>query len=270
MLTRMEEPLQRIRRLYEAKAVSKQDLDQIEIPHLRAKVERDAAQAVIGKVNGELQVAYSKLGETRIHAPFDGFVVRRLADEGEAARAFPPTVVLVITRHDPLMVQAEVVEEEVPRLTLGQKVDVTCDAVPSAAPIPGVLEEIIPYVNPMTRTATVRVKVSNRDGRLMPGMTARIRAVLAPQRLVAVPQAALATEPLDSRVSVFVVEGGKLARERKIRFGRMQGPWVSVLEGLRPGEAVVVKGHERLLDRSTVKATPAAPARPTSPGSGHE
>ena len=272
MLARLEEPLQRIRRLYQAKAVSRQELDQVEIPHLRAKVERDAAESVIGKVKGELEVAYSKLSETRILSPFDGFVVRRLADEGEAARAFPPTVVLVITRHDPLMVQAEVVEEEVTRLKLGQKIEVICEAVPSRGPFPGVLEEIIPYVNPMTRTATVRVKVSNPDARLMPGMTARIRAVLAPQRMLAVPQGALASEPLESRVSVFVVEGGK-ARERKIRFGRQQGQWVSVIEGIRAGDRVVVKGHERLLDRSAVQATPAAPAPPpppSGPGAGHE
>jgi RND family efflux transporter MFP subunit len=253
VLRRLDEPLARLRKLYEARAVSKTELDQVEIPYVKARAERDAAQSVIGKVNGELGIAYSKLSETKILAPFDGFVVRRLADPGESARAFPPTVVLVLTRHDPLYLQAEVLEEDIARLRSKQEVAVTCDAYAGEAVRQGTLEEIIPYVNPMTRTATIRVRVDNRDGKLMPGMSARLRIVLGPQTLLAVPQAALATEPLDQAVSVFVVgEDGK-ARERRIRYGRSLDGYVAVATGLRAGERVVVKGHEPLVDGAAVR-----------------
>lgn len=264
VLARLEDPLKRLRRLYEAKAISKTELDQMEIPYVRAREERDAGSRIIQNVKNELGIAYSKLSETKITAPFDGYVVRRLADPGETARPFPPTVVLVITRHDPLYVQTEVNEEDVASLRKAAPVEVTLDALPGRPAVQGVLEEIIPYVNPMTRTVTVRVRVDNPKGELMPGMSARIRLDLAPQELLAVPQEALATEPLESRVSVFLVSDAQKAKERRIRFGRSQGGWVSVLEGLIAGERIVLTGHEQLLEGTPVTVNAAEPARTAS------
>jgi len=260
VLSRLAEPLERLRRLYRAKAISKTDLDKVEIPYVRAQAERDAARAVIGRVKGELGIAYSKLGDTKITAPFDGFVVRRLADPGEAARPFPPTVVLVVTRHDPLYVQAEVNEEDVGRLSRGQPVSVTCDALAHRPPISGVLEEIIPYVNPMTRTVTIRVRVDNKSGQLMPGMSATLKVTLKQRRSLAVPRGALATAPLENKVSVFVLGANERVREKTLRFGRSQGGWVAVLGGVSAGDRVVVKGHERLYDRSRVRVVSHQPA----------
>lgn len=263
ILTRLKEPLKRLRRLYHAGAISKTELDKIEIPFVRAKAERDASARVIRKMKGELGIAYSKLSETKIRAPFDGFVVRRLVDPGEVARAFPPTVALVITRHHPLYVQAEVGEQDIGRVRKGQRVPVTLDALPGAPPRSGVVEEIIPYVNPMTRTVTVRIRVSNADGVLMPGMSAHVSLRLRPRILLAIPVQALATEPMEERASVFVVAHG-VARERRIRFGRAQDGWLAVLSGLGARDSVVVTGHEPLVDGSKVAATPAALPRSVS------
>lgn len=260
VLSRLAEPLERLRRLYRAKAISKTDLDKVEIPYVRARAERDAARAIIGRVKGELGIAYSKLSDTKITAPFDGFVVRRLADPGEVARPFPPTVVLVITRHDPLYVQAELNEEDIGRISRGQQVTVACDALAHRPPVTGVLEEIIPYVNPMTRTVTIRVRVDNKSGQLMPGMSATLKLTLKPRRALAVPRGALATAPFDDKVSVFVLGADERVREKILRFGRSQDEWVSVLGGLSAGDRVVVKGHERLYDRSRVRVVNREPA----------
>ncbi len=260
VLKRLKEPLTRLRRLYRAKAVSKPDLDKVEIPYVQARAERDAARSIIKRVQDELGIAYSKLGDTKLTAPFDGFVVRRLADPGEAARPFPPTVVLVITRHDPLYVQAELNEEDIGRVQKGQKVTVVCDSQAHRPPVTGVLEEIIPYVNPMTRTVTIRVRVDNKQGRLMPGMSATLKLSLEPRRTLAVPRSALATAPLDDKVSVFVLGADGRVREKTLRFGRSQGAWVAVLGGVTAGDRIVVKGHERLYDRSRVRVVGRAPS----------
>ncbi|MDY0001094.1 MAG: efflux RND transporter periplasmic adaptor subunit [Polyangia bacterium] len=267
ILSRLEEPVSRLRRLYKAKAISKTDLDQIEIPYVRAREERDAGARIIQNVKSELGIAYSKLSETKLTAPFDGFVVRRLADPGETARPFPPTVVLVITKHDPLYVQAEVNEEDASSLRKSEKVAVYLDALPGRPPLPGILEEIIPYVNPMTRTVTIRVRVQNPKSELMPGMSARLKLDLAPIELLAIPRDALATEPLESRVSVFLVDSEQKARERRIRFGRSQDGYVAVLDGLTAGEKVVQKGHEQLLDGTpvTLSSAPAESAEAPTP-----
>ncbi len=265
ILAKLKDPLTRLRRLYKAKAISKAELDKMELPYVKARAERDAANRVIKKVNNELGIAYSKLSDTKILAPFDGFVVRRLVDPGETARPFPPTVVLVVTKHHPLYVQAEVNEDDIIRLKRGQTVAVHLDALLEEPVLKGTVEEIIPYVNPMTRTVTIRVRVDNKDGKLMPGMSARVTMDLAPRHLVAVPEAALATEPLERTVSVFVVDSQGRARERRIRFGRSQNGFVSVLQGLKGGERVVVAGHDRLVDKSKVtieSADPAAAPRP--------
>lgn len=253
VLKRLQEPRARLRRLYRAKAISQTDLDKVEIPYVRAQAERDAARTIIRRMKGELGIAYSKLRDTKITAPFDGYVVRRLADPGEAARAFPPTVVLVITRHDPLYVQAELNEADIGRITPGQKVSVSCDALAHRPAVTGVLEQIIPYVNPMTRTVTIRVRVDNKNRRLMPGMSATVKLTLRPRRVLAVPRSALATVPLEDKASVFVLASDRQVREKSMRFGRSQGEWVSVIGGVSAGDRVVVKGHERLYDRSRVR-----------------
>lgn len=272
VLARLDEPLGRLRRLFKEKAISKTELDQMEIPYVRAQAERDAGSRIIQNVQSELGIAYSKLSETKLTAPFDGYVVRRLADPGEMARPFPPTVVLVVTRNDPLYVQAEVNEEDVGSLRKGEKIPVTLDALPGQDALTGELEEIIPFVNPMTRSVTVRVRLPNPDGSLMPGMSAHMRLSLVPQEFLAVPEEAMATEALESRVSVFVVDKDGKARERRIRFGRSQDGWVSVLSGLRQGDRVVRTGHDRLLDGTPVKVekTPAEAPQAASqrPGGG--
>ncbi len=95
-------------------------------------------------------------------------------------------------------------------------------------------------------------------GRLLPGTSATAVIGLAGSRdALLIPRDALLTYP-DGSHSVFIVRdaanGGHIALQRRVKIGR-GGTQVEILEGLQPGERVVVRGNERLRNRQLVRIT---------------
>ena len=97
----------------------------------------------------------------------------------------------------------------------------------------------------------VTIRVPNHDGRLKPGMYARIKLILDEHNKVPiVPDEALLA--FEDGTRVYVVNGGE-ARLRKVRIGLEEGHWNEVLDGLQAGEVVVVRGKEMLRDGTAVE-----------------
>ena len=126
-------------------------------------------------------------------------------------------------------------------------------------PQPGKLLFTDLSVDQNTGQVTLRAEVPNPRAMLLPGMYVRVRieqakatnAMLLPQ------QAVTRTSQGDS---VMVVAADGAVSPRNIRIGGSQnGQWV-VLDGLKPGEQVMVDGFQKLRPNITVKPVPAASA----------
>jgi membrane fusion protein (multidrug efflux system) len=116
-------------------------------------------------------------------------------------------------------------------------------------------------VNADTATFSVRIRVTETQGLLRPGMFARV-AIVYERRpdALQIPRTAL----LDSEgpPKVFVVKDGKAA-ERAVKLGLSNGAWIEVTEGLKDGEQVVVVGQGAVKPGAAVRVVNSS-ARPAA------
>ncbi len=187
-------------------------------------------------------------------APFAGVVARRLTDVGEWVARGTPVMELVATDRIRLDVQAP--QERFNDIRNDSPVQVLADAG-GPEPLAGRIVAKVPVSDPTARTFLVRILIEGAAGKLLPGTSATAVIGLAgSQQALAVPRDALLRYP-DGTHSVFVLreaEGRTIAEERRVRLGR-GGAQVEVLEGLAPGDRVVVRGNERLRNGQAVRVT---------------
>jgi multidrug efflux pump subunit AcrA (membrane-fusion protein) len=92
------------------------------------------------------------------------------------------------------------------------------------------------------RTVPVTFAVDNADRRLRPGMLVTGRLLSGePQAALAVPAGAVVDE--DGLLVAYVQRGGETFERRALTLGATDGQWTIVLDGIRPGERVVTRGH---------------------------
>jgi Cu(I)/Ag(I) efflux system membrane fusion protein len=173
-------------------------------------------------------------------SPADGDVIDKMVVEGSAVQA--GMKIMRIEDHKKLWLSAQVYEDDLPLVALGQRVEATVDGIPGktyAAPI----TFIYPHLDHMSRTATVRITLDNPNHELSPGMyaTAIIKtkpildAVWAPREAVV---------DTGTRQIAFVAMPEGHFEPRKVRMGMMgDDDRVQILEGLAPGERVVTSGQ---------------------------
>jgi RND family efflux transporter MFP subunit len=190
----------------------------------------------------------------QLPAPFDGVVARRLVDVGEWVVRGSPVFELVAVDRVRLDVQAP--QESFGRITADAEVRVQSSLEPGE-PFRGRVAARVPVGDGATRTLLVRIIVDGAAGRLLPGTSATALIDLpSTGSALLVPRDALLRYP-DGTLSVFAIdESGGQARavEKKVRIGR-SGELVEVVEGLSPGERVVVRGNETLRSGQAVRIT---------------
>ena len=111
-----------------------------------------------------------------------------------------------------------------------------------------------------TRSGTIRVRavLDNPDGRMIPGLQARVRLQASePYLAVLVDEAAIGTDQ-DRRFVLVVGRDGRV-EYRQIELGSRQGGLRVVRSGLAPGDQVIVEGAQRVRPGDAVAAVPASP-----------
>lgn len=232
--------LEDTRVLYEEDIVSRQQFEQAETQY--KILEAQEAQAAAA-----LQLMRTQLNDTYITAPISGTVSGVTVNPGEMIS--PGMPVVTINKLDTMEVLVQLTEKDVGRVALGQKVDVL---VPAADPEPleGEIVLISPVADPRTKTYRMKVALPNEGGDLKAGMTATIELVVDKVKdTVVIPAEAVLTQ--QGRQLIYIVEED-LARCRPVTLGLGNGTVVSVLEGVDPGEQVVVTGQHYLQEESRV------------------
>jgi RND family efflux transporter MFP subunit len=173
-------------------------------------------------------------------SPADGDLVDKMVVEGSSVQA--GMKLMRIEDHSKLWLNAQVYQEQMPSVTLGQMVDATVDGVPGKT-FTGPIMFIHPHIDHMTRTVTVRVAIDNLRHELSPGMYATANIVTKPVAdAVLVPREAVIDT--GTRQIAFVAESQGHFDPRKVRMGLLgDGDRVEILEGLAPGERVVTSGQ---------------------------
>ena len=222
----------------------------------RTRTELDATQAALKRA--QAQTNYNLLT-----APADGTVLRR---DGEVGQFIPAgQAVFSLACCAPLRVAAEVDEEDIARVVVGQKVSMRGDALPKKL-FDGVVAEITPKGDPVARSYRVRVHFVDEAGLagsgLRPGMTMDANLIVARRDgALLVPNTALHGD------KVWVVEDGRL-HERTVRLGVAGTERTEILGGLAEGDTVVVSPIDAVRDgrRARGKAPAGAASAVTTAG----
>jgi RND family efflux transporter MFP subunit len=203
-------------------------------------------------IQGLVSVQLEKLAVRAITAPIDGVVLRRDGEVGEIAEA--GQILFRIGVLKPLQVVAEVNEEDIPRVALGQVVLLRTDAFLGQR-LEGKVREITPIGDPAAKTYRIKIALPD-DTRLLPGMSVEANVVTREK------SGALLI-PADALVgtSVFVVDGDRV-RKRSVEIGIRGTRVVEVASGLSERERVASPATAALVDGRRVRSTEKAAASP--------
>jgi membrane fusion protein, multidrug efflux system len=220
------------------------------------RAERDRAARIrsgLDEVELAVRKAQLDLERTRVFTPFAGRIASLNVVEGQLVRQGDELMTLVDL--DPIRVQVQVLEGELAHLAPGARARVRFSAFPGQV-FSGTVETINPLVEEQTRTARVTVLVPNPDGRILPGMYARVdlEARRIPDRIM-VPRSAILER--DRRTMLFVLEDGR-AKWRYVTTGLENEHSIEIREDpetdmVRPGEIVLTAGHFTLTHDATVR-----------------
>jgi HlyD family secretion protein len=232
--------------------------DQIEDPEIRAERERVArAQSGLDQAQVAVDRARLDLQRSKVRAPFAGRVANLRVSQGHRVQA--SAELMTIVDIDPIKVEVQVLEAEIGLLTAGRVAQVTFAAFPGESFI-GRIETINPVIETESRTARVTVRIPNPDGRILPGMYARVS--LEARRFadrILVPKSAIIER--DRRDMLFVYEGderGGLAKWNYVTTGLENDSLVEIVanpdtEMLEPGQIVLIDGHYTLIHDAVVR-----------------
>ena len=221
-------------------------------------------QSVTGLAQAEAQLVYAQttvevigvnLTEAFIHAPMDGVISAKTADPGAIVTTL--TRIVQIIPMDELKFMLAIPGPYLHLMTAGQTaVTVYSDAVPERT-FQGVISRIHPAVDPVTRTATIEIRLANEkngsgEWLLRPGLYAEGRIILDVKNNVPTLPADVALRR-GPRFLAFVVKDGTKAETRELTVGARDGNLLAIEQGLAPGEQVVIMGQHRLTDGCTVR-----------------
>ena len=264
-LTQADADFTRIETLWQQESITKPAYDgsKARLDIARAKVE--AAQAAVAAARqrstaagAQLQEARIALGDTELRAPFTGTLLERRVDVGTLVAAGTPAFVVA----DLHVVKARfsIPDTALREFRAGQQLPMAVDAFGDER-FEGRVLSLAAAADPKSRSFEINVAVNNPDLKLRSGMIASIQAAESGtgQRQLLIPIDALVHDPTTDRYLVYTVE----ERDRKtvakaipIRPGPLAGNQVSILDGLREGQRIVVSGANLLRPGDVVKEVP--------------
>ena len=236
--------LERAERLFQSKALSRQELDRARVEYESSQQDVVHAEAELERAKGHLEIlglSPEKLeydAPVRITAPGAGVIIQREVTPGASVN--PGDHLFTISDLGAVWVVAAVEENRLGELRVGLPVSVEVVAYPGHR-FSGKVAKISDVLNPQTRMAEVRCLIDNRAGLLKPEMFTATRIESGERRrALTVPGSAL--QDVDGRTVIFVARDGQTFEKREVRTGRQSGERVEIVEGLRAGEKVVTAG----------------------------
>jgi membrane fusion protein, multidrug efflux system len=234
----------RTQELLKNKTMSIQEADE-------AHAQADMATAKVTQIN-------QRLRDMKIRAPFGGIIGARQISPGQVVTK--ATSIATLSDLDPVKVEGNIPERFLALAKPGAKYQISIAAFPGER-FEGELYFVAPQIDPINRTALVKAKIPNADLRLKPGMFASADLTLrVKEEAIVIPEAALM--PQGDSFAVIVVDADLTAQMRPVKPGVRMAGRAEILEGLKPGETVVVEGWQKTRPGGKVVLAPEDKAAP--------
>jgi len=249
---------QRAGELFTAGAISRQELEQAETG-LRT------AEANLRALSAQVQQQQVQLRYFTVAAPTAGVIGDIPVRVGH--QVSPQTMLTTIDQNETLELNVNVPIERAGELRSGMPIQLfpNDSAEPMATTA---IDFISPRVDDQTQSVLVKGQVRNPEGKLRAAQYVRARLIWKTTEGLVVPVTAVLR--ISGQFFAFVVEeaGGKMvAKQRAIKVGPIAGNNYPVLDGIKPGERIVVSGTQKLADGAPIQAAadPAAGPAPAAP-----
>jgi RND family efflux transporter MFP subunit len=226
--------LKRSRELFEQNLVAQQDLDNAETTYKIANAAFDAAK--------------TKLGYAYIAAPFAGYITKRFLDPGALVNQNTTTLFMLMDL-DNMKVIINVLEKDIPVVTLGKEAIIRVDAYPERK-FPGKVTRLSRAVDPGTRTMAVEIDIPNKDHALTPGMFANVELVVSVRpNALTVPTNAVLKD--NAGFFVYTVQSDT-ARRIHVTPGTDESGQTEIRSGLDSVTSVITTGQQFVRDGGPV------------------
>lgn len=244
-----------------------------EVDVIQARAEKAKAEASIKAAEAAVVTARVNLSYTSIRSPIRGMVSRNLVDAGNLVGRGEATLLTTVVNDDPMYVYFNLSEANLLEF-LGRKEGRFSDGPSDPArnkvylglanqkgyPYEGVLDYVDNRVDPQTGTIQIRGRFANPEGRLIPGLFARVRIPIGRlDKAVLVPEVALGSDQ-GGRYVLVVNDQGEV-EHRRVKLGPLEDDLRVVLEGVKLGDKVIVKGLQRVRPGMKVNAQTAEEAK---------
>jgi len=212
-----------------------------ELQYKNIEYTRDAAKA-----NADLMKA--RWERTRICSPIDGIVDNIIPNEGEFA---PPGIPITrVINMSTIKIQTEIPEIYSGSIAIGTQAIITIDALPGHT-LNGKVSFISSTVSSANRTMMTEILIPNTIQKIKPDMVAKVK-LLRETKSNALLVSDNIIQLVDRNRSIVYIENGGKAEERNLKLGGRQGNMVEVLEGLKPGDRLIVTGYSKLVNGTPV------------------
>ncbi|HEY6838187.1 MAG TPA: efflux RND transporter periplasmic adaptor subunit, partial [Geobacteraceae bacterium] len=202
------------------------------------------AEARLSQVREGAKAAATVAGYTRITAPLSGIVTSKKAEFGMTV--FPGMPLVTVEEEGSYRLELDAPESLVGKVRPGESARIMIEGMP---PGEGRITEVVPSVDPSSRTFTVKVDLKGKGFRS--GMYGRAQVPVGTVQGLFVPKGAVMER--GSLTSVWAVDKENVARLRLVKTGRSVGDRVEILAGLSPGERIVTAGGEKVSDGAKIE-----------------
>jgi RND family efflux transporter MFP subunit len=235
----------RFAKLYDEQAATRQEFD-------TRRAERDVAiqglsmaEARLSRARESARAASAVAGYTKIVAPLSGIVSGKSVDVG--ATVFPGMPLLTVEEEGQYRLDASTPESLLGKIMIGQEVPVSLDGI--NVKYTGKVAEIVPKVDPASRTFTVKLDVPSKG--LRSGQFGRAFFPVGEKKGITIPVSAIVEK--GQLTSVWAVDPQNIARMRLVKTGDTYGDRVEILAGLSDGDRIVTSGTEKVTEGAKIE-----------------
>ncbi len=209
-----------------------------------------SAEAGVESARSQAAIAEKAVADAIVHAPYAGYISNRPIAVGEYVT--PSSNIATVLRTNPIKLQLQVPEGDVPYIKQGMGVSLEVDAH-KGKKFAGQVTAVNPAIDPVSRSATVEAAIENGDNQLRSGMFATAQIVRqGGSKAVFVPRSAVFSDQNTQSYRVFVIQGDT-AKLRVVQIGAEEGDMIQILSGVQADELVATSNVQQLFEGARVK-----------------
>jgi len=243
-----DKTFERFKKLHEEKAITGQEFDEVKTKREVTALQYERARRSLRRVEAEVAEAKAVKDYSIIKAPLNGIVSEKKIDTGSM---IAPGAPLFIIEAPVYRVEVPVNEGLLSYINTGTPVDIVIDAI--GVQTIGRVGEVVRQIDPLTRTFTVKIDISESAKPLQGGFYARAKFTLGKRSGLFIPEGAIISR--GELKAVYAVDQDGIITFRLVKTGKSSDGMTEILSGLNAGDRIIVKGIEKAVDGGKVAAS---------------